>query len=156
MKPRTDAGRAVRAIWDKIHSWTPPEDWSDFGHYEQKRSLTESEWTRIQEVANSGSLIATIGSFGMIQGFALLLFEPAEPIYPGADLSTILVLKLPATQLPGNSPDNPHEERYSTRVEMVPGGAWDLFTRLCNTERNLAALKANGIEPPKNVGHYQY
>lgn len=153
-KPTTRTGMALRTLWNSIHRWKPPEHARDFGIYTETRSLIDSEWRYVQRAIDKG-YPATIVPHGWMEGFALVVYEPVEPIYPGVILEPLPVFQLVSTQLPGNG-RNRQKQRYSTKVSNVPGGAWELFSQICGTPENLAALKREGIDPPKSIGHYQY
>jgi hypothetical protein len=155
--PTTSLGKKLRRIWDDIHTWKPATSWRDFGTYTELRALNEGEW-RLIELAVSKGYPATIHPHGWISGVALVVYEPGVPIYPGIDIEPIPVIQVTSAQVPGNSPKKRHDEqRYSPSVERpTPDGTWAIFTKLCNTEANLAVCKREGIQPPQPIGRYQY
>lgn len=156
-EPLGEMAVKLRKIWDSIHEWRPPQHSRDFGMYIEKRSLTTEEWELVQRAVEDG-LPATIVGHGWMGGCALVVCEPRPPLYPGTEdeTSPVPVIQIPATQLPGNDRNKGVYAIDPSVEKPTPGGAWDLFTKLCNTPRNLAILKREGIEPPKSLGHYQY
>jgi hypothetical protein len=156
-EPTGAVARQLREIWDRIHEWVPPQHARDFGMYVERRSLTAEEWDLVQK-AVEGGLPATIVGHGWMGGCALVVYEPRQPLYPGTEEETgaVPVIQIPATQLPGNDRNKGVYAINPSVEKPTPGGAWDLFTKLCNTPRNLELLKREDIEPPKPIGFYQY
>lgn len=155
-KPKTDLGKRLNAIWNEIHSWKPPETWRDFGQYTEKRALTEEEWAETKAAIASG-FPATIVGHGWFGGVALIVYEPANSVYPGDEAEAVPVLQITGYQIPGNNPDHQKPQAFDPSVERpTRGGVWDVFTALCNAEANLALLKRENIDPPQSIGHYQY
>lgn len=152
-----DYAGKLRALWDKIHKETPGthptrDPW---GTYTEVRALTEKEWEFVLEAIRKG-FPATIYGHGFFSAFALCVYEPSVPIYPGVEPEPKPVLLVAGNQYPGNDPrKNPVEQKLSTSSEGK-GGVFVVFSEVCNTPENLAALKREGIDPPKSRGHYQY
>lgn len=95
---------------------------------------------------------------GWMGGVALVVYEPAPRLYPGVDDEADPILQITACQVPGNKPGTlPCDQKVNVSVEKpTPGGVWALFSKVCGTPENLAALDREGIDRPKSIGHYQY
>jgi hypothetical protein len=144
-------------IWDKIHKEKPGthptrDPW---GTYTEVRALTKKEWALVLEAISAG-FPATIYGHGFFSSFALCVYEPSTPAYPGIEPDPKPVILVVGNQYPGNDPKkNPYEQKLSTSSEGT-GGVFEIYEKICNTPENLSRLAKEGIDPPKSRGHYQY
>jgi hypothetical protein len=152
--PKSMADR-LKSLWDDIHTHRKGTSWRDPGSYTETRALTKKEWALVLSAIKEG-YPASIYTHGFGFAFALGVFEPVVPTYPGVPVEPNLIFLMAANQYPGNSPKkNGADQKLRTNAER-PGGVFEVFEALCNTPENLAALDREGIERPKSRGHYQY
>lgn len=152
----TTTSAKLRGIWSKIHSYTPPRHARDFGAYEELRALTEREWATVRGAIAKDGYIATIETHRWGFSFALVVYEPHVPIYPGVPAEPCPVILVSAYQIPGNKPrGNAGDQKLSPSAER-PGGVFEVFEAITSTPENLAACAREGIAPPRHRGYYQY
>jgi len=118
------------------------------------RAATEEEWDLIQRAVTEAGFVATIGSTSFGFSFALLVYAPYEPIFPGIPSEPRLVLTLSAKQFPGNDPHGTAQPTHTSTER--DGGVFDVFGDLANNPKNLAACAREGVNPPRYRGWYSY
>jgi len=153
----TDYATQLRVLWDKIHTERPGthpvrDPW---GSYTEVRALTKKEWTLVLDAIKQG-FPATIHGHGHFSSFAICVYEPSTPIFPGIEPEPKPVILIVGNQYPGNDPKkNSRDQKLSASSEDT-GGVFEVFEKICNTPENLTRLKQEKIDPPKSRGHYQY
>lgn len=147
----------LRALWDDIHKETLIRDNSRREHYSYKetRALTEQEWELVVDAIQEG-FPATLYSHGFGFTFAICVFEPSVPMYPGTEEKPKPVILVAANQYPGNGPEKLRDEQKLSCSASGKGGVFDVFEALCNTPENLARLKQEGLEIPQARSRYEY
>ena len=149
-----EMSQKLTKLWNKIHKWHPPDP--HFGRYEELRAITEREWALVKLAIESG-FPATVVPHGWIEGFALVVYAPSTPLYPGVDQEPTPVIQITAQQYPGNDPGAPaYEQPVSALVKLEPDNVWARFAALVQTKENLARLKKEGLGPPATLGRCQY
>jgi len=152
-----DYAKELQALWDKIHTERPGthpvrDPW---GTYTEIRALTKKEWALVLEAIKQG-FPATIHGHGFFSSFALCVYEPSAPVYPGIEPEPKPVILVVGNQYPGNNPKkNPRDQKLSASSNDADG-VFSIYEKICLTPENLANLKKEGIDPPKSRGHYQY
>jgi hypothetical protein len=144
----------LKEIWNQIHISRPPDP--HFGQYRELRAVSDSEWALVKKAIKAG-FPATVVPHGWVEGFALVLYEPAEPTYPGVPPDPEPVIQISARQYPGNHPDKVGDEQaVSVAVQREAGNVWERFSALVNTEENLTRLKMDGHPRPASLSACQY
>ncbi len=145
----------LRALWKKIGLPIPPTSARDVGRYKEIRALTKREWALVVRAIESG-FPATISSARYGFSFALMVFEPAPAIYPGAEpVHPEPVFYATAWQFPGNDPNgNRDDQALSPNADYV--GVFEEFMKVCGTPENLAACAREKVDPPRSRDSYVY
>jgi len=161
---RIQEAKRLKKIWWSIHTeHVPPESYHPrMGRarprgsiYTDTRAVTEPEWAFIRKAIKDG-FPATIHCHGFGFIFALCVYEPTIPIYPGVPVEPTPLLVISSRQIPGNTPTgNSGDQKIDPSPER-PGGVFEIFEAICNTPENLAALKREGLPAPGRRGEYQY
>lgn len=118
------------------------------------RAATEEEWCLIQRAVSEAGFVATIKSISFGFSFALCVYAPYEPIFPGIPSEPRLVLTLAAKQFPGNDPHGTSQPTHTSTER--DGGVFDVFRDLAHSPKNLAACEREGVDPPRYRGWYSY
>lgn len=116
------------------------------------RALTQKEWDFVASAS-------TLGYPTIISSYLCLeLYQPREPLFPGAEKDTVRLIEVAMDQLPGNDPSLlPCDQPISVSVEKPPpDGAWHRFNNLYIRPSNIQALQRSGLPAPKPLGYYQY
>lgn len=145
----------LRTLWGEIHTERKSTSWRDPGSYTETRAVTEKEWALVLSAIEQGFPV-TLYHHGYFSGFALCVYEPSTPFFPGVEAEPEPVILLAGNQYPGNDPKNLKSEQKLSASSEGTGGVFEIFEKLCNTPENLARLKQEKIGPPKSRGHYQY
>jgi hypothetical protein len=143
----------LEQLQKELHEYHPPTyargRMSGYGHWTEKRNLTEDEWEKLTKILDEDDTLTT--SLGTRFGFTLEMGIYENAPYPGTDPKFLLYVN--QKQLP---------EKLGTTGATLGGAgdswqtAWTLFTKWTHSDRNAEKLKFHGMEAPKEQSYYDY